>query len=94
MRKVRIARNRVNFRQSLFRALNVLNVCLGIYQRHTRAASHDYITELRAEKIRMEMQVAEMRRQKLANDLVLQDQKIEENNRRMGYRPGEHDPFQ
>lgn len=94
MKKIRIARNRVSFRNATWRLLNVLDVCLKIYMRHTRAANRDYLTELRAEKIRKDMEVAEMRKQKLANDLVLQDQKIEENNRRMGFRPGERNPFE
>jgi hypothetical protein len=64
--------------------LRVAEVGLNIYNRHTRAANRDYLTEIRAEKVRKDTQVAEMRRQKLHNDLVLGDLRIQELNMKLG----------
>lgn len=85
MGHVRIVRKGMNFRQAMFRWLNLVNVCLNIYSRHTRAASHDYLTEIRAEKVRKDTELAEVRKQKLYNELVIQDLKIEAMNKAAGH---------
>ena len=82
--KIRIQRNRVGFRNASFRMLRLAHVFLNIYHRHSRAADRDYITEIRAEKVRKDTEVAEMRRQKLHNDLVIGDLRIQELNMKLG----------
>lgn len=89
MRKVRIARNRVNSRQALMRFLRLVQVLLGIYQKHTRAADHNYIVEARHAKVLKDTEVAEYRKRKLMNDLVIQDLKIEQLNKELGHNPGD-----
>lgn len=83
--KVRIVRKRVPFRGALFRVVRLVEVCLNIYNRHTRAANRDYLTEIRAQKTRKDTELAEMRRQKVSNDLVLQDLEIEKRRLALGY---------
>lgn len=91
--RVRIMRNRVGFRNATFRLLRLAQVMLNIYQRHSRAADRDYLTEVRAEKVRKDTEVAEMRRQKLHNDLVIGDLRIQELNMKLGNRvPRERRP--
>lgn len=85
--RVRIRRNRVPFRDAIWRLNKFFGVFVGIWLRERNAATRDQMDQVRMEKIRKDTEVAEMRRQKLMNELVLQDQKIEENNRKMGFDP-------
>lgn len=75
--KVRIIRKH---KSSATMACNYLNLATKILRMVTRPqvqVNLDYMQEIRARKIQMDTQVAEMRQAKLANDLVLQDMKIE-----------------
>jgi hypothetical protein len=83
--KVRILRNRVPFRDAVWRLNKLLFVFLGIWARAQQAEERAHMEALRCEKIRKDMEVAEMRRQKLMNELVIQDLKIEELNIKAGH---------
>lgn len=85
--RVRIRRNRVPFRDAIWRLNKFFGVFVGIWLREHEAETRDRLEQVRMEKIRKDIELAEMRRQKLMNELVLQDQKIEKNNREMGFDP-------
>lgn len=85
-RKVRIVRKTVSFRQSVWRFNNLLRVLLNVfYVKPLQEQERMRLDLLRSEKIRKDLEVAEMRRQKLANELVIQDLKIEALNKQAGH---------
>lgn len=84
--RVRIARNRVGFTDALMRLGRLVNVCTKVFYIKPRQLEARALADvLRSEKIRKDIEVAEMRRQKLANELVLQDLKIEQMNSELGH---------
>lgn len=86
MRKVRIARNRVGFADALVRLGRLVNVCAKVfYVRPRQLEQRALLDVLRGEAIRKRIELDEMRRQKLANELVLQDLKIEQKNSELGH---------
>lgn len=86
-KKIRIQRNTLNFRQASMKFVRLVEVCLGIYVKHAAMTEQMKATiqQARTEKIRKDTELAEMRRQKVCNDLVIQDLKIEELNRKAGH---------
>lgn len=83
--RVRIRRNRVPFRDAIWRLNKFFGVFLSIWLRERNAATRDQMDQVRMEKIRKDTELAEMRRQKLANELVIQDLKIEKMNSEAGH---------
>jgi len=77
------------FTYNVFAFSNLVNMFLKMWLRDYNQAEHDYLTEIRADKLRKDIEVLEMRRQKLMNDLVLQDGKILQQNLELGI--GDHE---
>lgn len=85
MRKIRIARNKVGLRNALFRFNKLIFAVLDLtIVKPSLRAEQERLAFVRLAKVRKDTEVQEMRRQKLCNDLVLQDLKIEEKKRELG----------
>lgn len=93
--RVRIVRKRVSFASAVWR-LDRLFLALAkafwihpqqMQERMQMEEARTALLRKQAEVAAKNMELAEMRKRKLMNELVLQDQKIEENNRRMGFDP-------
>ena len=83
MKTIRIQRKR---KSNLTMALNWLNFTNLLVRRSLQPYIDEnkaILVDARLEEIRKRTEVAEMRKQKLANELVLQDQKIEEQQMRL-----------
>lgn len=84
--RVRIVRRSVSFLDALTRLGRLVSVCTKVFYTKPRQLEARALADmLRAEKVRKDIEVAEMRRQKLANELVLQDLTIEQKNSELGH---------
>lgn len=84
-RRVRIVRKRVSFPDAFLRVMKLVRVCMGITQKRIDEGVRDYVVQQRVDLIHKQTEVAEMRKRKLSNDLVLQDLKIEDMKMKLGY---------
>lgn len=76
MRKVRIVRTTKTAAQQNFKKMGGLMKILQVLAKWQGAAGLEQIQQARLEDVQARTRVSEMRMQKLANDLVLQDLKI------------------
>lgn len=78
MKTVRIQRKQKSFARQSINWLRFSTLFASMFLKPYIDENKSVVQEAKLEEIRTRTQVAEMRKQKLANDLVLQDQKIEE----------------
>ena len=77
MPKIRIQRKRKTDSKMMINWAHFLTLIFRRMARPQIQANLSYMQELRAEDIKARTAVSDMRKQKLANDLVMQDMKIE-----------------
>lgn len=75
--RVRIIRKRKSVAHQLMAWGNLFTLLAKFAARPQIEANLNYLQELRAEEIKMRTRVAAMREAKLANELVIQDMRIE-----------------
>lgn len=83
MNTVRIQRKTKSNTQMIIAWLNLFTVFMKPFARREREARLSYFEELKAEEIKTRTQVSDMRKSKVANDVVLGDLKIEEQKLRL-----------
>lgn len=93
MRKIRIARNPVTFRQALMRFNRLVMVLADvlIIKPYARA-EQERLAEVKRRKVEADIMLAESRLHKLDNEVVLGEFKIEEKRRELGLDADEHMP--